>query len=294
MPAAPKVFIHYSNDSPEHEDRVLDLADRLREDGTDAEIDQYGTSPPDGWPVWCERQIKSADFVLLVCTETYLRRVDGEEALGIGHGVLWKRASCALLYDAGSVSAKFVRLFSDGSSDHIPTAMKGAARFVVDDEKEYERLYRLLTAQPRVLKPVLGKPKTLPPKERKSSGSVAAGASTPSQPRPAPHPPADAGPPLSRRERGGVRALPDFAVFRNGDAPWCPEMVVIPAGQFLMGSPPGEPERSRDEGPQHRVTIGYRFAIGRYAVTFAESITSAAKRNGGTRTTRVGAAAGGR
>jgi hypothetical protein len=64
--------------------------------------------------------------------------------------------------------------------------------------------------------------------------------------------------------------LPDFAVFRDGDAPWCPELVVIPAGQFLMGSPPGEPARSDNEGPQHRVNIGYRFAIGRYAVTFAE------------------------
>lgn len=37
-----------------------------------------------------------------------------------------------------------------------------------------------------------------------------------------------------------------------------------------MGSPPNEPERSDAEGPHHRVTIGYRFAIGRYAVTFVE------------------------
>jgi hypothetical protein len=26
------------------------------------------------------------------------------------------------------------------------------------------------------------------------------------------------------------RELPDFAVFRDIDAPWCPEMVVIPPG----------------------------------------------------------------
>ena len=48
------------------------------------------------------------------------------------------------------------------------------------------------------------------------------------------------------------------------------EMVVIPAGSFLMGSPPGEKGRRDGEGPQHRVTIGYRFAVGRYPVTFAE------------------------
>jgi hypothetical protein len=129
--AAPKVFISYSHDSREHEDRVLDLADRLRGGGIDAEIDQYEISPPEGWPAWCERQIKSAGFVLLVCTETYLRRVNGEEAPGIGHGVLWEaRIIRQLLYDAGSVSAKFVPvLFSDGSPSHIPTPVKGAARF---------------------------------------------------------------------------------------------------------------------------------------------------------------------
>ena len=67
-----------------------------------------------------------------------------------------------------------------------------------------------------------------------------------------------------------ARELPDLAVFRDLDAPWCPEMVVLPAGSFLMGSPPDEPERFDAEGPHHRVTIDYRFAIGRYAMTFAE------------------------
>ena len=28
-----------------------------------------------------------------------------------------------------------------------------------------------------------------------------------------------------------LRELPDLAVFRDGDAPWCPEMVMIPTGQ---------------------------------------------------------------
>jgi len=61
---------------------------------------------------------------------------------------------------------------------------------------------------------------------------------------------------------------PDFAVFR--DAPFAPELVVIPAGQFMMGSPEREEGRYDNEGPQHRVTIGQRFAIGRYPVTFDE------------------------
>jgi formylglycine-generating enzyme required for sulfatase activity len=50
----------------------------------------------------------------------------------------------------------------------------------------------------------------------------------------------------------------------------CPEMVIVPSGSFMMGSPASEPERMRDEDPQHPVTIGKPFAAGRFAVTFAE------------------------
>jgi formylglycine-generating enzyme required for sulfatase activity len=49
-----------------------------------------------------------------------------------------------------------------------------------------------------------------------------------------------------------------------------PLMVVIPVGRFLMGSPPDEPERPDDEGPQHEVKIAKPFAMGVYAVTFDE------------------------
>ena len=58
---------------------MLDLANRLREGGIDAEIDQYETSPARRLARWCEQQIKRADFVLLVCTETYRRRFDEAE-----------------------------------------------------------------------------------------------------------------------------------------------------------------------------------------------------------------------
>ncbi len=56
-------------------------------------------------------------------------------------------------------------------------------------------------------------------------------------------------------------------VFR--DCPQCPELVVVPGGDFLMGSPTNERGRATDEGPRHPVKVE-PFAIGRFEVTFAE------------------------
>ena len=50
----------------------------------------------------------------------------------------------------------------------------------------------------------------------------------------------------------------------------CPEMVVVPAGHFQMGSPDSEDRRNIVEGPQHSVRISAPFAVGRFEVTFAE------------------------
>jgi formylglycine-generating enzyme required for sulfatase activity len=57
-------------------------------------------------------------------------------------------------------------------------------------------------------------------------------------------------------------------VFR--DCPVCPEMVVLPAGEFTMGSPESEKGRNKDEGPQRKVTFAQPFAVGKFEVTFAQ------------------------
>lgn len=54
------------------------------------------------------------------------------------------------------------------------------------------------------------------------------------------------------------------------DCPECPEMVVVPPGSFMMGSPASEAGRDKDEGPQRNVTIARAFAVGKFEVTFAE------------------------
>jgi formylglycine-generating enzyme required for sulfatase activity len=71
--------------------------------------------------------------------------------------------------------------------------------------------------------------------------------------------------PLTAAEERGLKPKDSFK-----ECAECPEMVVVPAGSFTMGSPPVEEGRHNDEGPQHRVTIGRPFAVGRFEVTFSE------------------------
>ncbi len=68
----------------------------------------------------------------------------------------------------------------------------------------------------------------------------------------------------------GPPPLADLAVFKDVDEPWCPEMVEIPPGEFWMGSAEDDDLAFNYEKPRHRVTIKYRFALGRCPVTFDE------------------------
>ena len=75
---------------------------------------------------------------------------------------------------------------------------------------------------------------------------------------------------------GGVEVQmgPERRCMKPGDSfkdcTECPEMVVVPAGSFIMGSPANEKEHRDDEGPQHKVTFKRPFAVGKFELTFAE------------------------
>jgi hypothetical protein len=83
-------FISYSHDTAAHSQRVLELANVLRSHGVDVELDRYHVRPPQGWPRWCEEQLRpdKADFVLVICTDIYRQRVEGRTAADEGRGVM--------------------------------------------------------------------------------------------------------------------------------------------------------------------------------------------------------------
>ncbi len=248
----PKVFISYSHDSHEHLDRVLRLADRLREEGIDCNLDQYEPAPAEGWPRWMDKQFKGADFILVICTETYCRRFEGREEQSRGLGVKWEGAIITSeLYRDETINKRFIPvIFSADDAAHVPERLRDYMRYLVADDNEYEQLYRRLTNQPRVIRPPLGQVRTLesvnklrslPSEERQQDFA-------PIEETPAPKPKSKSSPSNFTEDLNGVKL----------------EMIYIPGGEFTMGS------NQYDDGkPPHPVELS-RFFIGKYQVIQAQ------------------------
>lgn len=166
-----KVFISYAHQAESHNERVFELSETLRSEGIDCSIDQYELSPPEGWPRWTRNQIQQAEFVLVVCTETYKRRFEGSEPFGRGPGSKWEGAIITQeLYDSEGRNTKFIPIVFDPEDvEHIPTEMRGGTYYVLNSETEYDDLYRHLTNQPKAVKRELGRLRSLPPKSRKET-----------------------------------------------------------------------------------------------------------------------------
>jgi DNA polymerase III delta prime subunit len=139
-------------------------------------VDQYATAPAQGWPRWMEREIQSAEFVLLVCTETYLRRVEGREQPGKGRGVVWEvNLIYNLLYPEDAQVQKFIPIILDGGQpSSIPFPLRGVNHYKVDTDEGYDDLYRHLTGQPHQAIPNIGNRRALPAKEPQSFPSSSA------------------------------------------------------------------------------------------------------------------------
>lgn len=169
-----EVFISYSWDSEEHVRTVLDLSNRLRSEGVDCDLDQYEQSPPEGWPRWMDRKIQDAKFVLMVCTETYYKRVMGDSAPNEGLGVRWEGGLVYQhIYNAGARNSKFIPvLLRKEDQAFIPTPLQAATHYVVSTKDGYDRLYAHLVNRPFTEKPKLGPLRSLPKKDVKTNFSV--------------------------------------------------------------------------------------------------------------------------
>ncbi|SEA91677.1 SEFIR domain-containing protein [Thiothrix caldifontis] len=163
-----KVFISYSHepDNAQHSQQVLALSDRLNKSDLDCDIDQYiNGSPEEGWPLWMERMLDEASHVLIICTETYLNRVQRKEKPGTGKGVKWESLlTYQDIYDNDSLNRKFIPVvFTADNAAFIPKPLKAVSHYDLSRDDTYEKLLRFLTGQPLAIKPKPGQTPHLPP-----------------------------------------------------------------------------------------------------------------------------------
>src|SRR5262249_25140510 len=171
MAKVPRVFLSYSHDSEAHKRRVLDLAVQLRAHGCKVRFDQFEPAPPDGWNLWMETCLDPAntDFVLMVCSEGYLRRIKGEEDPGTGNGVRWEgRLIYNRLYGQTGTAARYIPgLLTPGDGAFVPGPVKDHSRYEIRtfdfQDDGYDNLYRHITDQPKVRQDAEGELVPRPP-----------------------------------------------------------------------------------------------------------------------------------
>lgn len=170
-----KVFISYSWESEEHKDRVLALANTLRNPwGIETDIDQYVRAKPpftpsQGWDLWMEKRIEWAEFVVIVCTKTYQRRFRGDEEPGIGRGSSWEGTIIRQhLYNNQLVCTKFIPVvFSSQDLNYVPLIFNGNDKYTLEDEKSFKELCYRLRKEPIVAIPDVAAAKLQAPPEPK-------------------------------------------------------------------------------------------------------------------------------
>lgn len=151
-----RVFISYSRESVDHEKRVLDLSDRLCREGIDSVLDQYFQAPPQGWAKWMLEHFETSNFIIVVCTEVYDKRSRGVESARVGKGVKFETLlTYQDLLDNDSRSDKIIPVvFRQEDLEFIPRPLRPFQSYALDTDAGYETLYRRLTGQPRIIKPL--------------------------------------------------------------------------------------------------------------------------------------------
>lgn len=256
-----RVFISYTHDSSKHEEWVLQFSNRLCREGIDSNIDQYETSPSEGWFRWMVNQIEEADYVLIVCTENYEKRFKGKEEAGKGLGAKWEGAIITQeLYYSEANNKCIPIVFSLGDPKYIPSILKDVTYYSLSTEEGYIKLYARLTGQKLIEKPTIGKLryiKQLGNTQNKEKALV------------------------ESNQKPMIGELKKITA--ESQSPKIPEtftslftgmeFILIPAGEFIMGSPKkaGALNSLRNffstESPAHEVTIEYHFYLGKFPVT---------------------------
>ena len=130
----PRVFISYSHDSAEHKKWVLDFATTLRNRGIDAVFDQWDLKPGDDLPHFMETELAQCDFVIMICSETYVAKANAGQG-GVGYEKMIVTSSLLGKID----NNKIIPVVRQSSGVILPTFLKTKLyiNFSNDSEVEY-------------------------------------------------------------------------------------------------------------------------------------------------------------
>ncbi len=144
-----------------HEDWVLQLAQRLRDDNIDVILDKWELREGHNAYAFMERMVNDSDIkkVAMICDLAYTEKANNRGG-GVGTET---QIITGEIYDHTSQD-KFVAVIAEKNSDGrsvVPTYYKGRIYIDLTDperyEQEYERLVRWVYDKPLYVKPALGK-----------------------------------------------------------------------------------------------------------------------------------------
>lgn len=163
----PTAFISYASHPAEHAERVLQFAARLRKDGIESIIDREEESPDEGWDYWMMKQIRDANWVIIVCSATYRERFEHIAPPKDGRGVRFESAHIVRkLNRDGMVNHKFVPVFlTSEDAGHLPLMLDGYSHYPCYTTEGWRSLLYRLHGRKQVILPDVADSPELPTRE---------------------------------------------------------------------------------------------------------------------------------
>ena len=140
MAEHPKVFISYSHDTPEHKRWVSELGAKLHRKGVEVILDQWNLGLGDDLVLFMERGIRDSDRVLVICTDSYVRKANaGEGGAGYESRIITRQ----LVQDLGT--DKFIPIIRQAlEEDKIPVFLGTHVYIDFTDEDQFDEKFNEL------------------------------------------------------------------------------------------------------------------------------------------------------
>lgn len=154
----PVVFISYSWDNEDHKKWVINLANRLFENGVRVLLDFYELSPGHNMFHFMENAVSKSDKVLIIFTPNY--KLKSEKRVG-GVGYEYSILNTEL-YKTITTNKKYIPVLRSGTIDSsVPNFMQQFIAIDMINDQEFDKKFaELLLAiydKPQLPKPALGK-----------------------------------------------------------------------------------------------------------------------------------------